>query len=234
MITLFRHSERLDSTNKNKWIKSKRYKENKYDTPITPNGKKLAKKAYNKLYDSGYKDVDYIYCSPLTRCIQTCLEIKKQIKKKVKKDIKIRIEYGLVESNFDGPLIFKNNKFSLDKNSSKKYLDKNLSLKELINKYDDHIDKNYKSITKFKNIGFDLREVDFMNRSIKVFEDIREQVNKNDNVLIVTHGGIIFGVYSYLTKKYDHSKQRDIVGEYCSILITNYKKNKIDSINKFD
>ena len=60
MITLFRHSERLDSTNKKKWIKSKRYKENKYDTPITPNGKKLAKKAYNKLYDSGYKDVDYI------------------------------------------------------------------------------------------------------------------------------------------------------------------------------
>ena len=42
MITLFRHSERLDSTNKNKWIKSKRYKENKYDTP---NGKKLVKKS---------------------------------------------------------------------------------------------------------------------------------------------------------------------------------------------
>ena len=39
MITLFRHSERLDNTNKKKWIKSKRYKENKYDTPITPNGK---------------------------------------------------------------------------------------------------------------------------------------------------------------------------------------------------
>ena len=234
MITLIRHSERLDVKNNKKWIKSKRFKENKYDTPITPNGKKLAKKAYNKLFDSGYKNVDYIYCSPLTRCIQTCLEIQKEIKKKLKKDIKIRIEYGLVENNFDGPLIFKNNKFAIDKNSNKKYLDKKLSIKELINNYGDHIDKNYKSITKFENIGFDLREVDFMNRSAKVFEDIRKQVNKKDNVFIVTHGGIIFGVYSYLTKKYDYSKQHDIVGEYCSILITNYMKNKIETINKFD
>ena len=86
MITLFRHSERLDNTNKKKWIKSKRYKENKYDTPITPNGKKLAKKAYNSLYNSGFKEVDYIYCSPLTRCIQTCLEIKKQTNKKETKE----------------------------------------------------------------------------------------------------------------------------------------------------
>ena len=61
MITLIRHSERLDMKNNKKWIKSKRFKENKYDTPITPNGKKLAKKAYNKLFDSGYKNVDYIY-----------------------------------------------------------------------------------------------------------------------------------------------------------------------------
>ena len=87
MKKLFRHSERLDNTNKKKWIKSKRYKENKYDTPITPTGKKLAKKAYNELYNSGYQEVDYIYCSPLTRCIQKSLKIKKQIKKKLKKDL---------------------------------------------------------------------------------------------------------------------------------------------------
>ena len=234
MITLIRHSERLDGTNNKKWIKSKRFKENKYDTPITINGKKIAKRAYNKLFDSGYQNVDYIYCSPLTRCIQTCLEIKKEIKKKLKKDIKIRIEYGLVENNFDGPLVFKKNKFIIDKNSNKKYLDKNLLLDELIKKYGNDIDKNYKSITNFNDIGFDLREVDFMNRSAKVFEDIRKQVNKNDDVLIVTHGGIIFGVYSYITKKYDISKQSEIVGEYCSILITDYKKKKKVLINKFD
>lgn len=234
MITLIRHSERLDHTNNKKWIKSKRFKENKYDTPITINGKKLAKKAYNKLFDSGYQNVDYIYCSPLTRCIQTCLEIKKEIKKKLKKDIKIRIEYGLVENNFDGPLIFKKNKFIIDKHSNKKYLDNKLLLEELIKKYGSDIDENYKSITKFNDIGFDLREVDFMNRSAKVFEDIRKQVNKKDDVLIVTHAGIIKGVYSYITKKYDNSIDKEFGGIYCSILVTDYKKKKIEVINKFD
>jgi broad specificity phosphatase PhoE len=234
MITLIRHSERLDNTNYKKWIKSKRFKENKYDTPITINGKKLAKKAYNKLFDSGYQNVDYIYCSPLTRCIQTCLEIKKEIKKKLKKDIKIRIEYGLVENNFDNPLILKKNKFIVDKKSKKRYLDNKLNLNELVKKYGSDIDENYKSITNFIDIGFDLTEANFMNRSAKVFEDIRKQVDKNDDILIVTHGGIIFGVYSYITKKYDISKQSEVVGEYCSILVTDYKKKKLEIINKFD
>ena len=234
MIVLIRHSERLDHTNNKKWIKSKRFKENKNDTPITSNGKKLAKKAYNKLFDSGYQNIDYIYCSPLTRCIQTCLEIKKEIKKKLKKDIKIRIEYGLVENNFDGPLVFKKNKFIIDKNSNKRYLDDNLSLEKLIKKYGNNIDTNYKSITNFKDIGFDLREVDFMNRSAKVFEDIRKQVNKNDDVLIVTHAGIIKGVYSYITKKYDNSIDKEFGGKYCSFLVIYYKKKKKEIINKFD
>ena len=43
MITYIRHSERLDRTDKKKWKRSKRYKENKYDTPITKNGEKIAK-----------------------------------------------------------------------------------------------------------------------------------------------------------------------------------------------
>lgn len=234
MITLIRHSERLDNTNNNKWIKSKRFTENKYDTPITSNGKKIAKTAYNKLYDSGYKNVDYLYCSPLTRCIQTCLEIKKEIKKKLKKDIKIRIEYGLVENNFDGPLIFKKDKFVIDKKSKKRYLDKNLTLNELIKKYGKNIDEEYKSITKFEDVGFDLREVDFMNRSAKVFENIRKQIDKNDDVLIVTHAGIMMGVYSYLIKKYDYSNDKQFGGVYCSILITDYDKKKRKIINDFN
>ena len=98
-----RHSERQDRELPKKWKKSKRYKENKYDTPITKNGEKIAKRAILKLFDSGYKNIDYIYCSPLTRCIQTCLIAKEQIKKKFKKDIKIRIEYGLVEVNYQTP-----------------------------------------------------------------------------------------------------------------------------------
>lgn len=233
MITFIRHSERLDSTNKKKWQKSKRYKENKYDTPITRNGKTIAKKSYNKLYDSGYQNVDYIYCSPLTRCIETCLVIKKEIKKKLKKDIKIRIEYGLVEYNFDGPLIFKKNKFIIDKNSKKKYLDKKLDFSNLLKKYGKDIDENYKSITKFEDVYFDTREADFMNRSSRVFENIRKQVSKKDNVIIVSHAGIMKGVYSYLKKRYSPEIDEIFGRNYCSILITDYNKKKLETISKF-
>ena len=44
-------------------------------------------------------------------------------------------------------------------------------------------------------------------------KEILKQVNKKDNVLIVTHGGIIFGVYSYLTKKYDISNIKEFTIE---------------------
>ena len=60
MITLMRHSEKLKNVNYKKWIKSKRYKENVYDTPITLNGKKIAKKAFQKLINSGYDNIDYL------------------------------------------------------------------------------------------------------------------------------------------------------------------------------
>ena len=166
MITLIRHSEKLKNVNKKKWERSKRFKENIYDTPITSNGKKIAKKAFNKLILQGYDNIDYLYCSPLTRCIQTCLVIKKIIKKKFKKELKIRIEYGLVESNFDSPIKFYNNdknKCFFDKKSKIKYLDNELSLKNIIKKYGNEIDKSYKSKTKFKDVSFDKNNVYFIN-----------------------------------------------------------------------
>ncbi len=99
MIVYIRHSERLDIKNKKKWINSKRYKENQFDTPITKKGIKIAQDTTEKLIKK-MKDVDYIYSSPLTRCIQTSIIIKEIIKKKLNKDIKIRIEYGLTEQKF--------------------------------------------------------------------------------------------------------------------------------------
>mgnify|MGYP006449016553 CR=1 FL=1 len=87
MIIYIRHSERLDSKNKLKWKRSKRYKENPEDTPITKEGIKIAEKKTNIILEK-MKDIDYIYSSPLTRCIETALVIKKSIKKKLKKDIK--------------------------------------------------------------------------------------------------------------------------------------------------
>ena len=234
MIILIRHSERLDSVDYKKWKRSKRYKENIQDTPITNNGKKIAKKSYNKLFDSGYQQVDYLYCSPLTRCIQTCLVIQKEIKSKLKKDIKIRIENGLVEQGLPyDTIIFKNKKFQYDSNI--KYLDEQLTLQNIIKRFGNHFDTNYKSITKFNNVKFDYDEVKFINRSITVFEDIRKQITKKDNVIICTHSGVMYSIFSYLSKNYDLKNESQLAGEnYCSILITNHQKTKKKIINKFD
>jgi len=237
MITLIRHSEKLKNVNKKKWERSKRFKENIHDTPITSNGKKIAKKAFNKLILQGYDNIDYLYCSPLTRCIQTCLVIKKIIKKKFKKELKIRIEYGLVESNFDSPIKFSNNdknKCFFDKKSKIKYLDNELSLKNIIKKYGNDIDKSYKSKTKFKDVSFDKNNVYFINRCIKTFNDILKDFNKKDNVLIVTHGNFIFSIYTFLKNNYDSSKFEEVSGEYCSMLITDYKKKKIELLNNLN
>ena len=129
MIALIRHSERLDASNEKKWRRSKRFKENIFDTPITKNGEKIAEKAINQLFNSGYDKIDYLYSSPLTRCIQTSLVIQKEIKKNLGKDIKIRIEYGLVEYE-DPPFILRNGKFVIDSKSI--YIDKELSIKNII------------------------------------------------------------------------------------------------------
>lgn len=233
MITYIRHSERLDRTDTKKWKRSQRYKENKYDTPITKNGLKIARKAYNKLYDSGYKKVDYIYCSPLTRCIQTCLVIKKEIKKKLKKDIKIRIEYGLVEVNYSKPLIFKNGKFTTC-TRTKKYMDKKLSMENIIKNYGEHIDTNYNSMTKMKDVSFDKSEMEFLNRCIKTYNGIKKQVKKKDNVIVVAHGGVIFSLYSFFNKKINWDNYDEISGEYCSILVKDNIKKKYESITNFD
>ena len=73
-----------------------------------------------------------------------------------------------------------------------------------------------------------------MNRSIKVFEDIRKQITKKDNVIICTHSGVMYGVFSYLVKNYDLKNESQLAGKnYCSMLITDYKKTKPKVINEF-
>jgi len=236
MIILIRHSERLDRTDPIKWKKSNRFKENMYDTPITLNGINIAKKAINKLFNSNFDKIDYIYCSPLTRCIETALIIKKEIYNKINKDIKLRIEYGLVENNFNEPIIFdkESDEFIYNSNSNKKYLDSKLEIDNLIMKYIDEIDITYTSIVKFDQVNFDRNEVNFINRSIDIFKKIKDLHQPNDNILICTHGGVIFGIYSYLKQIYDTSNNEKVALDYCSMLITNYQQDKLELINNFD
>ena len=98
MIWLIRHTERLLFEDE-KWQKSKRGLENKYDMPITNNGKKYLEKAVKEMIknDTNFDKINYIYSSSMTRCVQTSIEIQKNIKKYTKKFISIKIDYGLKE-----------------------------------------------------------------------------------------------------------------------------------------
>lgn len=51
---------------------------------------KLMREKYN-----GEDNIDFIYSSPFSRCVETSIVFIKYILKKYKKDIKIRIDYGL-------------------------------------------------------------------------------------------------------------------------------------------
>ena len=177
MIALIRHSERLDRTDRKKWERSKRFKENENDTPITKKGKKLVINATKKLFKNNFDEVDVLYSSPLTRCVQTCLIIKNEIKKKFGKNLKIKIDYGLVEVE-TVPLKVKNNKFI--ENLKKPYVDSELYLENLIKKYGDHFDKSYKSSIKENNVKFDKTLASAYNKRLKVYKKI-EKENKNIN-----------------------------------------------------
>jgi broad specificity phosphatase PhoE len=221
MIAYIRHSERLDHVDKKKWKNSKRYSENKYDTPITRNGIKIAKKSINKLLKLGYNKINYLYSSPFSRCIETCLVLKKEIKDKLNKDIKIRIEYGLCEIKFNN-IIFKNNKFKYNK--IEKYLDDELKLENIIKRYGNNFDLKYKSKYKFEDISFEKEELSFFNRSINIYKKIK----KLNGVIVCTHSKILLAIYSYLKKKNINWKNYSMVAkDYCSIVLKDKKKIKL-------
>src|SRR5205823_1902768 len=99
-----RHGERPTfSTLKNekeKWRLSERYKTNNLDEPLTSYGIYETKLTIQKLFLNSNFDInkyDYIYSSPLTRCIQTALTAVDEINQKYNKNLKIRIEYALHE-----------------------------------------------------------------------------------------------------------------------------------------
>ena len=221
MIAFIRHSERLDLVNKNKWKNSKRYKENKYDTPITRNGKKIAEESMNKLLNLGFTNINYLYSSPFSRCIETCLVLKKKIKEELNKDIKIRIEYGLCEIKFSN-IIFNNDKFKYNK--KEKYLDDKLKLENIVKRYGNNFDLKYKSKYKFEDINFEKEELSFFNRCINIYKKIK---NLN-GVIACTHSKVLFGIYSYLKKQNINWKNYSMVSkEYCSIVLKEKKKIKL-------
>ena len=235
MKWIVRHSERVD-IDKKKWEAHKRFKENQYDVPITKRGKKIARSAGNEIYnnDKDIENITYIYSSPFTRCIETALEIQELLEKKIKRLVPIRIEYGIIESNYHRYINllskfrkFKNGKVIVDiKKKDIIYTDNKLKVENLIIKHKNKIDKSYKSFIKFNQIKYldtDIHEG--WSKRMSAFKHIWNLEDKN-TFIIVSHGlAIKDGICAILNKF--NIKELDIFGFETWCILTGFKNNKI-------
>jgi len=212
-IWILRHGHRRDY--EPGWEKSKRWKENFRDPPLSKYGFKLAKKGAKEFVKKSEavkeKKIKFIYCSPYTRCIQTAIEMIKAVKKEIKYDIKLIIVYNLGESGWfaryqdfnvkDGKLLIK----------KKEIIDSKMKPDYLKKKY-----KNY--IHKF--IGSDIKDVTYDKELQTMLKTIISIENKeNNSFVIVGHLDTARIAYKYF---YNDKKIPDWVSggpDYCNIMM---------------
>jgi len=221
MKWIIRHTERLLPTD-SKWLKSDRYQENKHDLPITTKGKKYLKKAVSEMIreDKDFDKIEYIYSSPMTRCVETSIEIQKNILKLTKKFVPIRIDYGLRELhpiNYYDHLKLKNGKIEYIVDFKKEIvLDKKLHLKNLLKKYNNKkliIDRNYKSQTSFNDAKYkSVDQIAGTNFSLKAFKRIIKN-DKLDHYIICSHSiSIQYGLTAFTNKLLTNLEKKNILG----------------------
>jgi hypothetical protein len=223
MIYLIRHSERLSQIDREKWESSARYKINNKDDSITKNGKVLATTTMINMCKSGKiteKNIEYIYTSPFSRCIETSLLFQKVIKKILQIDFLIRVEYGFIEISPNKNFLIKKNKIELD--NSIELLDDQLELVNIYKRYGVvHFDTNYKPIYTYKQTNFDKTFEDGCNRAYSVFEYIKKNTLSSKVNILCTHGIYMNIIYSISTNNLDLYKIS--YKDYCVVL--GYKNN---------
>ncbi len=222
MIYLIRHSERLSQIDREKWEKSARYKINNKDDSITKNGKVIASTTMINMCESGKitENIEYIYTSPFSRCIETSLIFQKVIKQFLQIDVPIRVEYGLIEISPNKNFLIKKNKIELD--NSIELLDDQLELLNIYKRYGiAHFDTNYKPIYTYKQTNFDKTFEDGCNRAYKVFEYIKKNTISNKVNILCTHGTYMNIIYSISTNNIDFYKIS--YKDYCAVI--GYKNN---------
>lgn len=200
-IFVMRHGFKLSYESKDEWIHNTRYRENPFDTPLTHRGFEEA--ASNAPLIFG---INYIYTSPLTRCLQTAIEIAKE------KACKIRIEYGLLEALNWGPVIFKNGEFIWDtsaemndpynKKSWKSMIDSKLMPDNLLEMYPNIIDMKYESIYGPNDVSLFEDTLTVSKRIVNVFEHITGI--DPDNICLITHAQPLEIMTKYLGSQQEH------------------------------
>ncbi len=213
MIYLLRHAERIDQSKDNKekeaWINSQRYKTNPYDIPLSLFGITQAYGNIGKILKNFSGDFDYIYTSPMTRCIQSALQFQKYIFEKFNKCPLIRIEYGLTVHLFKENEIFNmgsNIKLVGDKFVVTKmfeFVDKYLDSDKIHKRYGiKRFDTNYKTIVSKDSINGEQTYTEAINSRINTLKQIGANSDKSKLTLICAHCETCHLAHNYLNKKW--------------------------------
>lgn len=213
MIYLLRHAERIDQSKdlkeKDSWNKSLRFKTNLYDIPLSLNGVNQAYNSIGKILKNFKGEFDYIYCSPLTRCVQSALQFQKYIIDKFNQFPLIRIEYGLAVH------LFKENEMFL-MGSNIKLINDNFVVTKIFEFIDKYLDKD-KIYKRYGNKRFDIQYNSFMTRDqinneqtytdainsrINTIKSISKLIDKSKLTLICAHCETCHLLYNYINKKW--------------------------------
>lgn len=214
MIYLLRHAERIDQTKdqneKDMWNKSSRRKINWYDTPLSKFGINQAYLGLNKIIPKNYKgSFDYIYCSPLTRCVQSALQFQKYIQDKFNQIVLVRVEYGLSLHIFKENEMFLlgsnikliGNKFVVTKMFE--FIDKYLEADKIYKRYGyNRFDTNYKSIYTREQINSEQTYTEALASRIHTINQISKNIDKDKITLICAHCETCHLIHNYINRKW--------------------------------
>ena len=219
MIFLLRHAERIDQSKDQKekdiWNKSSRCKTNLYDIPLSISGISQAYNGIGKIIPKNHKgDFDYIYCSPLTRCIQTALQFQKYILDKFGKIVLVRIEYGLSLHMFKENEMYwmgSNIKLVGDKFVVTKmfeFIDKYLDKEKIYKRYGaKRFDIGYKSIFSREQINLEQTYTDALASRIETIKQIAKMTDKSKITIICSHCETCHLIYNYINRKWLSTKE---------------------------
>ena len=237
MIYLLRHAERIDQSKDPKeresWNKSLRYKTNLYDIPLSLNGINQAYNNIGKILKNFKGDFDFIYCSPMTRCVQSALQFQKYILDNFKKMVLVRIEYGLSVHLFKENEMFwlasniklQNDKFVVTKIFE--FIDKYLDREKIYKRYGARrFDISYKGIMTREEINLEQTYTDSVSSRILTIKKIASIVDKSKLTIICAHCETCHLIFNYIHKKWISTKDAPKYGHVTGLKL-GVKPNKI-------
>lgn len=196
-IYLLHNGASIADINPETWKANQRSILNPLDPPLSKSGIDKIQDAIKQI-----ENLDVIYCSPMTRSIETAMLLKQHF------DVPVRVEYGLAEapilSDFTGVVIpkFINGTFvklvpnHIEFNGQHYYslFDEELLPASLFKKYP-HLDASYNPIYLPQQIPFSEDDCQYGNRMIRVMNKL---ANQGKNVAFIGHKGVVTLAAVYL------------------------------------